>query len=729
MPKLIPSALQTDIQKNVTTTVVCIEITRVDRQIVRITNHDQDLVVDGRTFFHDVAFVMDAVQSGSSLSVDNTDITLACDENLFSLQDFKRGAYDRAEIAIYLVDYTAPGDGVLTLRQGWIGQIVPRQNGNVTFTAIGLLKILDFEVGRRYQPSCDADLGDRRCKVAIDPGQAWHVLNNYRQGEWFYHYDTAAMTPITLVNPGFEDDGVVSEGNPITGWTQSPGARFRVDSARGSLMSHEGTYFLLGGDDLNSNPREVYVYQDIDLVAAGLDAGDIDDGKLSFFMQVPVVLDTYLLDKPRIALEVFDAAGNTIDSRDTGFFELDAFDTWRAKSMALPLITGARTVRIFLHMRKAEGQFVNVGFDEVTAYWYDHTLGNPYYDVIHNVRRLVDEQPLDGLRTVRNPGFEHGQAIVANNNSTPIVGWTRPNGTNDWWTITSATMFAIGPSDGNYWLLGGDNGSATQSTYQLRQEILLVSQLKLEAARILLGAYVGRFMIDVAFGTNFDDASVILDFLDNTNTLVGTTTVRGLGLPTGAPIQLGYNVVFAIPVNATKMRVTLTAVSPVGASLANVGFDNVRMYVIDALRPVKNDLIEGYSDANTAFAQAAGGFTWAENLVMRAHTAHRAFDLVDSVTSLKEFQGTNITGAVGTYETGIMRWISGDNAGQSNLIRTWDPDTKSIKLYFNCLNPIQVGDRFEYIRSCQKRFLTDCQLVFDNSINFRGFPHLPGKLT
>jgi hypothetical protein len=729
MPKLIPSALQTDIQKNVTTTVVCIEITRIDRQIVRITNHDQDLVVDGRTYFHNVAFIMEAIQSGSSLSVDNTDITLACDENLFSLQDFKRGAYDKANISIYLVDYTAPGDGVLTLRAGWIGQIVPRQNGNVTMTVIGLLKILDFEVGRRYQPSCDADLGDRRCKVAIDPSQAWHPANSYKQGEWFYHYNVADMTAITLVNPGFEADGSVSEGNPITGWTQSPDGNFIVSTTRGGLDNYLGTYSLYGGDDNHNDLTESYVYQDIDLVAAGLVAADIDDGKISFFMQVALGQDTYLLDKPRLAIEVFDAAGNTIDSRDTGYFELDTFGEWRGKSVALPLIEGARTVRMYLHMRKTDGEVVNVAYDDVKAFWYDHTLGNPYFDVIHNVRRLIEVEPANESRIIRNPGFEQGQAPIANSNVTAIPGWTRPNGTSDWWQVASAPMLLLGPTDGTYMLQAGDDGSATQKTYQLRQVLSLVNDLKLTLARVALGAYVGRFSIDVLFGTNFDDATVVLDFYDAGAALVGTTTVRAAGLPVGAPVGLAYSEFFVIPVDATSMHITLSATSGVGTSIPYVAFDNLRMFILDGLRPVKNDLLTGYGDDDDEFAQAAGEFTWTDNLVLRAHTAHRAFDLVDSVTSLKEFQGTNITGATGTYETGIMRWISGANAGQSNLIRTWDPDTKSIKLYFACLNPIQIGDRFEYIRSCQKRFETDCQLVFDNVINFRGFPHLPGKLT
>jgi len=45
-----------------------------------------------------------------------------------------------------------------------------------------------------------------------------------------------------------------------------------------------------------------------------------------------------------------------------------------------------------------------------------------------------------------------------------------------------------------------------------------------------------------------------------------------------------------------------------------------------------------------------------------------------------------------------------------------------------CLLPAlkAVGDTFGVTAGCDRRFAT-CQAKFDNAVNFRGFPHIPGS--
>jgi uncharacterized phage protein (TIGR02218 family) len=40
--------------------------------------------------------------------------------------------------------------------------------------------------------------------------------------------------------------------------------------------------------------------------------------------------------------------------------------------------------------------------------------------------------------------------------------------------------------------------------------------------------------------------------------------------------------------------------------------------------------------------------------------------------------------------------------------------------------PIAVGDTFTVTAGCDKRFAT-CRDRFDNVLNFRGYPHIPGN--
>ena len=48
-----------------------------------------------------------------------------------------------------------------------------------------------------------------------------------------------------------------------------------------------------------------------------------------------------------------------------------------------------------------------------------------------------------------------------------------------------------------------------------------------------------------------------------------------------------------------------------------------------------------------------------------------------------------------------------------------------VELYEPMPSTIQTGDTGFIYQGCDKRYET-CSTVFDNAINFRGFPHLPG---
>ncbi len=49
-----------------------------------------------------------------------------------------------------------------------------------------------------------------------------------------------------------------------------------------------------------------------------------------------------------------------------------------------------------------------------------------------------------------------------------------------------------------------------------------------------------------------------------------------------------------------------------------------------------------------------------------------------------------------------------------------------IELWQQMPEPIAAGDTFTVTAGCDKRFAT-CRDRFDNTVNFRGFPHIPGN--
>lgn len=722
--KTAGSSLISDIQRRVQTLATLVTITRLDGTTYRLTNHDTDLTVSGLVYQHNVPFNITAIRTGSTLAVDNNELKLKCDETVFLLSDFEGGAFDKATVTIGLVDYEDTSHGVLNLRRGWFGEIDKNKTGNVNITIVGLLKVLDFEVGRVYQPTCDADLGDRRCKVAIDLSQAYDADNVYKNGEWVYDYKPAGMTEITLTNPGFEADGVRAANQAITGWTRSPDSSWRV-AATAEMTAYAGTYSLFGGNSLQTAPYEEYLYQDIDLVAGGVDDGEIDSGEITFVLHVKLGQSDSLADEPRLLCEVYDTDGDIIDRQDTGYFTLDTFDAWRGKHVVFPLLEGARTVRVYLYSIKRDSNVVNTAFDEVKASWYNHLYGNPYDDVIHKVLRCVS--PDDGrlITPFTNGSFEN-QGAVANSGTNAITGWTRPANT-DFWAVSS-TLEGIGGPDLTYLLHGGDDSSGVQKTYAIYQERDILNDFDFTASEIATGRIAVYIQGDLVFGDVDSAARVVVTTYNASNTLLDTFVIQDWITDAGAPTTGSFAGSFTLATTARYVRTTLQARSPVGSSNAKVGFDGLYFSIADTVQAQKSDLSQGFPDGVPLNA-TIGSLTWDGELLWRAHSAHVQYDVVAAVVSRKEFNGTTITGGAGTYTTAVIKWITGNNKGQKNIVRVWDDGTKKIKLYFPSTNAIQIGDRYQYVRSCQKRFTEDCQAVFSNTINFRGFPYLPGKIT
>lgn len=740
MSKNISSALLTDIQRNVSTLATCMVITRKDGKPYYLTNHDEDIVFEGHTYVHSVPFSVSAIDSGSQLSVDNTEVTLYADPDIFPKAQFDDGLFDHADCEIFQLSYETPSNGRMTMRKGWFGEIKGNKNNVIKITVTGLLKTLDFEVGRTYQPSCDADLGDSRCKVAIDQKQLRSTKNAYSAGDWVYNYDTSLMTAITVTNPSFEVDGPVDATDPITGWTKGDGTGVFVNDeatepgtleAIGTLNPVTGTYALYGFRDAtdDDNGFESYVYQDISLTGAGISSTDIDDGKISLGYFVDVATNVYTLDPLKLRVELTDSNGDFVATFDTRPIFLPTTGDWYERALVFPVYPNARTARIMIFFKKEDGAVANCAADNVRMYYWDHTVQTPYDDAVHRVARLVTFDDRSVYKYI-NFSFE-AQGTVANANNPTINGWT--TGAGNWWQVVSSVGSpSLAAEDDDYFLAGGDDGSASQKDYTITQT-RPVSQIPLlTAARVLLGKYVGKLSVNVGFFGNpsTSKATVKLEMLNSSNVVIDTYyAINNSNFSNTPSVWINQEVVFAVPALTHSFRITLIAHSPTGDSYARVGFDDVKMYLFDAERPAKHDPISTNPIlASTALDTVSGSYTLDGRIIWKAMPTYVQYDEVATVTDRKTFTGTAITGAAGTYETGTIWWISGANAGLKNVVRIWTSGTKTVKMYFKQPFDIAAGDRFIYIRSCQRRFLDDCQLVFQNQINFRGFPHLPGKL-
>jgi uncharacterized phage protein (TIGR02218 family) len=85
-----------------------------------------------------------------------------------------------------------------------------------------------------------------------------------------------------------------------------------------------------------------------------------------------------------------------------------------------------------------------------------------------------------------------------------------------------------------------------------------------------------------------------------------------------------------------------------------------------------------------------------------------------------------LTQPAGFFTAGKVLWTAGDNAGLSKEVKT-HATGGDITLEEAMPYAVAVGDEYTIWAGCLKRFTEDCGTKFDNQINFRGFPHIPGN--
>lgn len=96
---------------------------------------------------------------------------------------------------------------------------------------------------------------------------------------------------------------------------------------------------------------------------------------------------------------------------------------------------------------------------------------------------------------------------------------------------------------------------------------------------------------------------------------------------------------------------------------------------------------------------------------------------VSAVTSRRIFTGDVVGAAANAYLGGLVRWLTGGNAGRSMEVKT-DDGAGEIELALPMEADIQVGDTYEAVIGCPKT-KAFCQAQ-GNFVNFRGSPFVPG---
>ena len=164
--KSLSPTFQAYLDEGTTTLAWCWRITRADGVTFGFTDHDRTLTFNGTEFEPESGLTASEVRSGSDLSVDAQDAEGVLTSDRITETDILDGCWDNAEVEVWRVNWQAMSQRVL-MRRGAIGQI---RRGRLAFVAEvrSLAHVLGQTVGRTFQATCDATLGDARCRVDLE---------------------------------------------------------------------------------------------------------------------------------------------------------------------------------------------------------------------------------------------------------------------------------------------------------------------------------------------------------------------------------------------------------------------------------------------------------------------------------------------------------------------------------------------------------------------------------
>ncbi|GAW36198.1 hypothetical protein RA2_03268 [Roseovarius sp. A-2] len=163
------SGLLAHLGTGVTTTCRCWALTRSDGVMMGFTDHDRALAFEGIAFRPDTGLSALALQQTTGLSVDNTEALGALSDAAIREADIEAGRYDGAELRAWLVNWQDVDARGLIFR-GTMGEL-RRAGGAFEAELRGLTDALNVPLGRVFQKSCSAVLGDRDCTFDLDtPG-------------------------------------------------------------------------------------------------------------------------------------------------------------------------------------------------------------------------------------------------------------------------------------------------------------------------------------------------------------------------------------------------------------------------------------------------------------------------------------------------------------------------------------------------------------------------------
>ncbi|MEI9850336.1 MAG: DUF2163 domain-containing protein [Sphingomonas sp.] len=210
------------LEGDLTTVALCWRVERRDGVAIGLTAHDRDLVIGGLVHRAAPGMTPSAIARSASLDADSMDVAGALSGSAISERDLLAGRWDGARVMLFAVDWSAPGAAV-ALGEGTVGAVETR-GGSFTAELRGAAAALDRPVVEETSAECRAELGDRRCRVAMAPRRRFarvaaadEAVLTLDAGEPSDNaYGGGRLRWFTGANSGLEDAVAQSAGTVVT---------------------------------------------------------------------------------------------------------------------------------------------------------------------------------------------------------------------------------------------------------------------------------------------------------------------------------------------------------------------------------------------------------------------------------------------------------------------------------------------------------------------------------
>lgn len=161
----MPEELTARIESGAATLCHAWLLRRTDGVETGFTDHDHDLTVEGISCRAASGWITGAADSAVGLSAGSAAVAGSLDDAGITDEDVAAGLYDGARVALWRVDWIRPD---LRVRL-WTAILARIRREGASFVADleGPLAKLERVVGRTYGRTCDALLGDARCRVDL----------------------------------------------------------------------------------------------------------------------------------------------------------------------------------------------------------------------------------------------------------------------------------------------------------------------------------------------------------------------------------------------------------------------------------------------------------------------------------------------------------------------------------------------------------------------------------